>query len=95
MDTRHVYAVGCGLGLVGSVLVVVGLALAGLPAIGAIALGSTFVFALTLVNVFRREDFDRDHSPAYRLGNLGGAVLTVVLGLVTLAAGVFSVVTFG
>ncbi|WP_135364131.1 hypothetical protein [Halosimplex halophilum] len=92
---RTVYAVGFGLGLAGSVAAAAGLALAGSPATGGIALGATFVFVLGLADVFDREDFDRDHSLAYRLGNWGGAVLAVALGLVMLAVGVASVVAFG
>ncbi|WP_436909335.1 hypothetical protein [Halosimplex marinum] len=92
---RHVYAVGIGLGLVGSVAAAAGLALAGSPATGGVALASTIGLVLGFVTLFNREDFDRDHALAYRLGNWGGAVLTVALGLVMLAVGVASILAFG
>ncbi|QLH77840.1 hypothetical protein HZS55_11260 [Halosimplex rubrum] len=57
--------------------------------------GATFVFVLDFGDAFDREDLDRDHSLAYRLGNRGGAVLAVAVGLVTLAVGIVSVVAAG
>jgi len=88
IDTREVYAVGCVLGLVGSLVLVAGMVLAGSVATGVIALGSTATFTIVLGNVFRREDFDRDHSLTYRLLNLGGALVVAALGLLLLAVGI-------
>jgi len=88
IGTREVYAVGCVLGLVGSLVLVASQVLAGAVAYGGLTLGATFTFVVILGNVYRREDFDRDHSLLYRLLNFGGALVVVVLGLVLLAAGV-------
>jgi len=51
MDTRRVYAVGCGLGLVGSLAAAVGLTLAGSAATGVLTLGSTVVIGLVMLAV--------------------------------------------
>jgi uncharacterized membrane protein len=88
IGTREVYAVGCVLGLVGSLVLAASQVLAGAAAYGALTLGSTFVFVIVLGNVYRREDFDRDHSRVYRALNFGGALVVVALGLLMLAAGV-------
>lgn len=95
MKCRHVYAMGIGLGLVGSLAAVAGMVLAGAVTIGVLGLGATVTFAICLVNVFRREDFDRDHSLAYRAANWGGALFVVGLGLLLLGVGVVSLATFG
>lgn len=95
IETRQLYAVGTGLGLIGSLVAVASLILAGSVAIAALALPTPFTFAIVLVNVFRREDFDRDHSLGYRIVNVCGAVFTVVLGLFVLAVGVWSFGVFG
>ena len=88
IGTREVYAVGCGLGLVGSLVLVASQVLAGAVAYGVLTLGATFTFVVVLGNVYRREDFDRDHSLTYRVLNFGGALVVVALGLLMLAAGV-------
>ncbi|WP_123533594.1 hypothetical protein [Halosimplex salinum] len=92
---KQVYAVGFGLGLIGSLAVVAGLVLGGSAAFGVGALGATFTFALGLVRLSDREDFDRAHSLAYRVANLGGAVFVVALGLLMLAIGITTLVAFG
>lgn len=88
IGTREGYALGCVLGLVGSLVLVAGLVLAGATPYGVITLGATVTFAVVLGNVYRREDFDRDHSRVYRALNLGGALFVVALGLLLLGVGV-------
>jgi len=88
IGTREICALGCVLGLVGSLVLVAGQVLAGTAAFGVVTLGATVTFAVVLGNVYRREDFDRDHSPVYRALNLGGALFVVVLGLLLLGVGV-------
>jgi hypothetical protein len=88
IGTREVYAVGCVLGFVGSLVLVVGQVLAGAVATGVISLGATVTFAIVLGNVLRREDFDRDHALPYRVLNFGGALVVVALGLLLLGVGV-------
>jgi hypothetical protein len=90
MDVRHCYAAGISLALVGSLVVVAGMVLAGSAATGGIALGAVVALVFALRNVSRREDFDRDHSLGYRLANWGGALFSLALGLFALAVGVLS-----
>ncbi|MDF9746518.1 hypothetical protein [Natrinema salsiterrestre] len=94
MDTRQLYVVGFGLGLIGSLVTVVSLALAEFVTSAVIGLGTMFTLALGLVNTFTREDFDRDHSLTYRVVNWGGAVIVVALGLLMLTVGIVSFRTF-
>lgn len=70
------------------------LVLAGLVVNNVLVLLSTFTFVLSLVRVFTREDFDREHSLAYRIGNWGGAVIAVAIGLLMIAVGIVSFNTF-
>lgn len=93
--TREFYAVGAGLGLVGSLVAVASLTLAGSVATAALTLVTSFTFAIVLRNVFRREDFDRDHSLGYRVANFCGGVFVVGLGLFVLAVGIWSFGVFG
>ena len=88
IGTREVYAIGCVLGLVGSLVLVVSQVLAGAVAYGVLTLGATVTFLIVLGNVYRREDFDRDHSRVYRALNLGGALFVVALGLLLLGVGI-------
>jgi|GEM_PF-612577 len=90
---RQLYALGCGLGVLGSLVTAASVTLADgvASSVGISAGGATFVFVLCLRNTFDREDFDRDHSLGYRVGNLVGAVFVVVLGLSMLAIGVFTI----
>jgi len=88
IGTRELYAIGCVLGLVGSLVLLAGQVVAGAPAIGVVTLGAAVTFAVVLGNVYRREDFDRDHSSLYRALNLGGALFVVALGLLLLGVGV-------
>jgi hypothetical protein len=88
IGTRAVYAIGCVLGLVGSLVLVAGQVLAGSVTTGVLTLGATATFAIVLGNVYRREDFDRDHSRTYRVLNLGGALFVVALGLLLLGVGI-------
>jgi len=88
IGVREVYAVGCVLGLVGSLVLVAGQVLAGAVAYGVLTLGATFTFAIVLRNVYGREDFDRNHSLTYRTLNLGGALFVVALGLLMLGVGI-------
>ena len=90
MDVRHCYAAGVSLALVGSLVVVAGMALAGSTPTAVVALGAVAALVFALRNVFRREDFDRDHSLGYRLANWGGALFSLALGLSVLAVGVVS-----
>ncbi|MBZ6496318.1 hypothetical protein [Natrinema longum] len=94
MDARQLYVVGLGLGLIGSLVTVVSLVLAGFVTTAVIGLGTTFTFAVGLDNVFTREDFDREHSLIYRVVNCGGAVIVVALGLLMLTVGIVSFRTF-
>lgn len=95
MESRHLYLVGYGLGLVGSLAAVAAVVLAGAVAIGVIMLGATVTFVLGIVDGVTREDLDRERSLVYRVGNWGGAVLVVGLGILLLAVGVVSLGTFG
>jgi hypothetical protein len=95
MNTRQVYAVGLGLGLLGSLVTAASQVLAGYVAIGVLTFGAAVALFLGLVNVFEREDFDREHSLPYRVANFGGAVFVVALGLLLLGVGVWSLGTFG
>lgn len=95
MDPRTLYLVGFGLGLVGSLVTVASLVLAGLVANGVLALGATVTFVIGLVSAYRREPFDLTPTLAYRVGNWGSAVFVVGLGLLMLAVGVVSLGTFG
>ena len=95
IGARELYAVGCVLGFVGSLVLVAGQVLAGAVAIGAISLGASATFAIVLGNVYRREDFDRDHSLPYRLLNFGGALVVVALGLLMLGVGIAFFGAFG
>jgi hypothetical protein len=88
IGVREVYAVGCVLGLAGSLVLVAGQVLAGAVAYGVLTLGATFTFAIVLRNVYSREDFDRNHSLFYRTLNLGGALFVVALGLLMLGVGI-------
>lgn len=94
MESRQLYLVGYGLGLVGSLAAVAAVVLAGAVSYAVIMLGATVTFVLGIYDGLTREDFDRDHSLAYRVGNLGGAILVVGLGLLMLAVGIVSLVTF-
>jgi hypothetical protein len=95
MGARAVYAVGCVLGFVGSLVLVAGQVLAGAAATGVVPFGATVTFVIVLGNVLRREDFDRDHSLGYRLLNFGGALVVVALGFLVLGLGVAFFGTFG
>jgi len=88
IGTREVYAIGCVLGFVGSLVLVVSQILAGAVAYGVLTLGGTVTFVIVLGNVYRREDFDRGHSLLYRVVNFGGALVVVALGLLMLGAGI-------
>jgi hypothetical protein len=90
MLTRQLYLVGCGLGVVGGLVVLVSLVAAGHWSFAPVALGAGFACALALKNTFERDDFDRDHSVLYQSVNFAGAVIAVGAGLVMLAAGFFS-----
>ncbi|MGQ3414160.1 hypothetical protein ACT4ML_18180 [Natrinema sp. LN54] len=94
IDTRQLYVVGLVLGLIGSLLTVVSLVLAGFVTTAVIGLVTTFAFAVSLENVFTREDLDREHSLSYRVVNCGGAVIVVALGLLMLTVGMMSFRTF-
>ncbi|WP_238717345.1 hypothetical protein [Natronorubrum halophilum] len=94
MKSWQLYAVGYGLALLGSLVVVASLVLAGLVAYTILVLPATFVLVNGLVSIHTREDLDRKHSLAYRVGNWGGAVITVALGFLMLAVGIVSFNTF-
>jgi hypothetical protein len=95
MDVRHAYLAGLVLGLVGCLAVVAGLAVGGQASFAVLVLLSALVFVLGIRNVREREAFDRDHSLGYRLGNWGGALVVVALGLGMLAVGVATLGFFG
>jgi len=86
---RQLYALGCGLGLLGSLATAASIALSkgagGSTVLSACGAAVGFVFGLR--NTFERDDFGRDHSLAYRVGNLAGAVFVVALGLLMVALG--------
>ncbi|WP_372479312.1 hypothetical protein ACAH01_11845 [Halomicrobium sp. HM KBTZ05] len=90
MLTRQLYRLGCGLGVVGSLVIVANLVVAGYWTFVPIALGAGAACAFALRNAHERDDFDRDHSVVYRSVNLAGAVITVGAGLVMLAVGFLS-----
>ncbi|WP_455448882.1 hypothetical protein [Natrinema thermotolerans] len=94
MDARQLYVVGLVLGLIGSLVTVVSLVVAGFMTTAVIGLGATFTFAVSLENVFTRTDFDREHSLIYRIVNWGGTVIVVALGLLMLTVGLVSFRTF-
>ncbi|MFA9501245.1 hypothetical protein NP511_03230 [Natrinema thermotolerans] len=94
MDTQQLYVVGLVLGLIGSLVTVVSLVLAGFVTTAVIGIGATFAFAVSLENIFSRTDFDREHSLSYRIVNWGGAVIVVALGLLMLTVGLVSFRTF-
>ncbi|MFC4406724.1 hypothetical protein [Haloarchaeobius iranensis] len=94
MEPRQCYVVGLGLCLVGGLATVVSLVLAGAFGVGAIALAATGTFVLALDNVPDREPFDIEPTLAHRVATWGGAVFTLVAGIVMLGIGVLSAVTF-
>jgi len=90
MLTRRLYLLGCGLGVIGSLVVLLNLVSAGHWSFAPLALGASFACVLALRNTFERDDFDRGHSVLYRSVNFAGAVIAVGTGLVMLAAGFYS-----
>ena len=83
--------------MLGSLVTVAGAVLADgvASSVGISALSATVVFVFGLKNTFDREDFDREHSLGYRVGNLAGAVFVVVLGLLMVAIGFFAIEMVG
>ncbi|APW99218.1 hypothetical protein CHINAEXTREME_16205 [Halobiforma lacisalsi AJ5] len=93
MEAWKLYAVGLGLGLVGTLVTVVSLVLSGFVAGSVIVLGAAFTFAVSLTNV-SRADSNRDHLLIYRIGNWVGAVIVIASGLLMLIVGILSFRTF-
>ncbi|WP_254763890.1 hypothetical protein [Natrinema marinum] len=93
MGPWKLYVVGLGLGLVGTLVTVVSLVLAGFVTSSVIGLGAAFTFAVSLTNV-SRADSDRDHLLLYRVGNWAGAVIVIAIGLLMLTVGIVSFRTF-
>jgi hypothetical protein len=92
VTTRRLYVLGSGLVLLGSLVVLASLVAGGMWASGLSigGFGGVFAAVLGLKNTFERADFERDHSLAYRVANLAGAVFSIGLGLVVLAVGILS-----
>ncbi|WP_440988406.1 hypothetical protein [Haloarchaeobius baliensis] len=95
MEPRQCHVVGLVLCLVGGLVTVASLALAGAFGIAVLALAATGSFALALSNVSDREPFDIEPTLSYRVATWGGAVLSLALGLLMLGVGIYSFVTFG
>jgi hypothetical protein len=95
VESRHLYAAGFALALVVGVATAASLVLAELPAYGALVFAGQLTFVFGLVGVYRDGRVDRERSLVYRVGNWGGALLVVALGLLMVAVGVASVGFFG
>ena len=94
VSARQLYAVGFGLAILGGLGAAAGLALAGSPG-SVLVLVAVLPLVFGLASTVRQEPVDWDHSLAYRVGNVCGALVAVALGLVMLAVGVVSLGLFG
>jgi len=87
VSARQLYAVGFGLGILGTLGAAAGLALAGSPG-SVLVLVAVLPLVFGLASTVRQDPVDWDHSLAYRVGNVCGALVAVALGLVMLAVGI-------
>jgi len=103
MEHRNVHIVGYGLALIGSLTIGVSLILSdgsGLSEVapsGVILLGGTLALVFGLRNVLTKTqtEFDLEHSVAYRVANVGAAIIVVASGLLLFAVGLVSLGVFG
>ena len=103
MEYRNLHLVGFGLALSGclalgvNVIGSVSLVLTEVAPFGAIFLGNTLALVVGLRNLLLKteNEYDLDHSVAYRVANVGAVIISIAAGLLLFAVGIVSLGIFG